>query len=217
MTRTKICGITRLTDALQASSQGADALGFNFSRKSPRSITPASAKKIIDELPPFVSKVGVFVEHSPEEIVDICSYSGIAIAQLHSYHYSAADARFLKNILQVIRVFRPDGSFSPQSLTPFAEESGVRTFLFDAYKEGMEGGTGEEIETSVARQIFPAEGAPFFRVLAGGLNPGNVAEAIRQFRPYGVDTASGVEAKPGIKDPEKISAFLLAVRLANQP
>ncbi|NQU46767.1 MAG: phosphoribosylanthranilate isomerase, partial [Chlorobium sp.] len=97
MTRTKICGITRLTDALQASSQGADALGFNFSRKSPRSITPASAKKIIDELPPFVSKVGVFVEHSPEEIVDICSYSGIAIAQLHSDHYSAADARFLKD------------------------------------------------------------------------------------------------------------------------
>jgi len=173
-------------------------------------------QKIIDELPPLVSRVGIFVEQSPKEIADICSYSGIAIAQLHSERYTPADAGFLKDMVQVIKVFRPDGSFNPDILAPFVEEAGVKAFLFDAYREGMEGGTGAEIEASVTREIFPAEGAPFFRILAGGLNPGNVSEAIRQFHPYGVDTASGVETAPGIKDLEKISAFLKAVRLADQ-
>ncbi len=161
MTRTKICGITRLKDALHASSEGVDALGFNFSRKSPRSITPSAAKKIIDELPPFVSKVGIFVEQSPAEIADICSYSKIAVAQLHSERYSAADARFLKDMVQVIRVFRPDGSFSPQSLTPFAEESGVRTFLFDAYKEGMEVEPVKKLKPQSQDRYFQLKALPF--------------------------------------------------------
>jgi len=215
MTRTKICGITRLTDALQASREGVDALGFNFCRKSPRAITPAAAKKIIDELPPLVSRVGIFVEQSPKEIADICSYSGIAIAQLHSERYTPADAGFLKDMVQVIKVFRPDGSFNPDILAPFVEEAGVKAFLFDAYREGMEGEREQRLRPQSQERYFPLKGA-LFRILAGGLNPGNVSEAIRQFHPYGVDTASGVETAPGIKDLEKISAFLKAVRLADQ-
>jgi phosphoribosylanthranilate isomerase len=214
MVKIKICGITRLSDALDASLAGADALGFNFSSKSPRVITPDGAKAIIAKLPSFVQSAGIFVEHSPEEINAICRFCNLQIAQLHSEQYSAADALSISNV-RVIRVFRPEEDFDVQSVVEYARASGTNTFLFDAYRPGVAGGTGETIVASLASRIFTELGHSCnscYGILAGGLNETNVAEAIRRLRPYAVDTASGVELEPGIKDPKKVKAFIRAVR-----
>ncbi len=210
MTRIKICGITRLEDALEASLAGADALGFNFSRISPRVITPELAKSIIERVPPFVLSAGIFVEQSPEEINAICRYCKLDMAQLHSDQYSAEQAKRITGA-KVIRVFRPKEDFAVQEVIRYSTESGVNTFLFDAYRPGMPGGTGETITTSLATRIFSELGNSCYAILAGGLNESNVSEAIRSVKPYAVDTASGVECGPGIKDPEKIRAFIRAV------
>lgn len=210
MTRIKICGITRLADALAASHAGADALGFNFSRMSPRVITPELAKSIIEKLPPFIVSVGIFVEQSPEEINAICRYCKLDMAQLHSNQYSTEQAKRITGA-KVIRVFRPKEDFDVQEVARYSRESGVNTFLFDAYRPGIPGGTGETITASLAARIFSELGNSCYAILAGGLNESNVGEAIRQIKPYAVDTASGVECEPGIKDPEKIRAFIRAV------
>ncbi len=214
MTKIKICGITSLEDALDACKAGADALGFNFSTKSPRVISPESARHIIRNLPPFVQSAGIFVEHSPEEIEAICRHSGLQIAQLHSDRYSDEQARSITAVAKVIKVFRPDKKFSTEQVRLFAEKSGINTFLFDAYRPDMLGGTGECIDASLATRIFDELGDSCYAILAGGLNDKNVGEAIRQTKPYGVDTASGVEKEPGIKDPAKIKSFIRAVHKA---
>ncbi|TLU87981.1 MAG: phosphoribosylanthranilate isomerase [Chlorobium sp.] len=213
MTKIKICGITSLEDALDACKAGADALGFNFSNKSPRVITPERAREIIRNLPPFVQSAGIFVEHSPEEIEAICRHSGLQIAQLHSDRYSAEQARSI-TVAKVIKVFHPDKDFSVEQVRLFAENSGINTFLFDAYRPNMVGGTGERIDASLATRIFDQLGNSCYAILAGGLNEKNVGEAIRQTNPYGVDTASGVEKEPGIKDSAKIKSFIRAVQKA---
>ncbi len=210
MTRIKICGITRLEDALEASHAGADALGFNFSSKSPRVITPELAKSIIERVPPFVLSAGIFVEQSPEEINAICRYCKLDMAQLHSDQYRAEQAKSIIGA-KVIRVFRPKEDFDVQEVTRYSRESGVNTFLFDAYQPGIPGGTGESIKESLASRIFSELGNSCYAILAGGLNEANVGEAIHRIRPYAVDTASGVESEPGIKAPEKIRAFIRAV------
>jgi phosphoribosylanthranilate isomerase len=211
MVKIKICGITRLSDALEAAHAGADALGFNFSSKSPRVITPEKAKAIIAKLPPFVQSAGIFVEHSPEEVNEICRICNLQIAQLHSEQYSPADACSI-TAARVIRVFRPENDFEIQRVIEYAAMSGTNTFLFDAYRPDMQGGTGETIGDSLASRIFTRLGTACYTILAGGLNESNVSEAILRVRPYAVDTASGVEHEPGIKDPEKIKAFIRAVR-----
>ena len=211
MTKIKICGITRLQDALYAAHAGADALGFNFSRMSPRLIAPEMAKEIIDKLPPFVQSAGIFVEHSPEEINAICRLCNLQIAQLHSDRYSPEQARSI-TAAKVIRVFRPEDNFAVEEVFEFASKSGINSFLFDAYRPDMAGGTGESIGVSLATRIFNQIRSSCYAVLAGGLNADNISEAIRRVQPYGVDTASGVESEPGIKDPEKIASFIRAVR-----
>ena len=211
MTKIKICGITRLQDALYAAHAGADALGFNFSHMSPRLIAPEKAKDIIDKLPPFVQSAGIFVEHSPEEINAICRLCNLQIAQLHSDRYSPEQARSI-TAAKVIRVFRPEENFAVEEVFEFAAKSDIRSFLFDAYRPDMAGGTGESIGASLAARIFNQIRSSCYAILAGGMNAENVSEAIRRFQPYGVDTASGVESEPGIKDPEKIEAFIRAVR-----
>jgi len=211
MTKIKICGITRLRDALDAAHAGADALGFNFSRLSPRLIAPEKAKAIIERLPPFVQSAGIFVEHSPEEINAICLLCNLQIAQLHSDRYSPEQARSI-TAAKVIRVFRPEKDFAVEEVFEFAAKSSVNSFLFDAYRPDMAGGTGESIGASLAARIFSKIRTSCYAILEGGLNAENVSEAIRRVHPYGVDTASGVESEPGIKDPEKMEAFIRAVR-----
>ncbi|MCX6178983.1 MAG: phosphoribosylanthranilate isomerase [Chlorobiales bacterium] len=211
MTKIKICGITRLQDALEASKAGADALGFNFSSISPRMIDPELAKAIIKKLPPFIQATGIFVDHSPSEINTICRFCNLQIAQLHSNHYTPLQARSIK-ATTVIKVFRPELDFAVEEVFEFAQESGINAFLFDAYRPGIPGGTGETINTSLAARICNAVGTSYYAILAGGLNETNVSNAILQTRPYAVDTASGVESIPGIKDTAKMKAFIKAVR-----
>jgi phosphoribosylanthranilate isomerase len=210
MTKIKICGITRLQDALEASRAGADALGFNFSSISPRMIDPEVAKEIIKKLPPFIQSAGIFVDHSPADINAICRFCRLDIAQLHHEHYSAKDARSITNA-KVIKVYRPQEGFTVEEVLEFAKESGINTFLFDAYQAKMPGGTGQSINATLASRIFNELESSCFAILAGGLNNSNVGDAIRSTHPYAVDTASGVERVPGIKDPVKIKAFISAV------
>lgn len=211
MTRIKICGITRLEDALEAAHAGADALGFNFSRTSPRFITPEKAKAIIEKLPPFIQSAGIFVDHSPDDINTICSFCRLQIAQLHSSQYSPEQARSISEA-HVIKVFQPKEDFAAEEVFDYARKSGVRAFLFDACLPGMAGGTGKCIGTSLATRIFSEIESSLYAILAGGLNDKNVGESILRIRPYGVDTASGVEKEPGIKDAALMKAFIRAVR-----
>ncbi|MCF8382714.1 MAG: phosphoribosylanthranilate isomerase [Chlorobium sp.] len=213
MVKVKICGIKSLEDALCACRSGADALGFNFSRKSPRYIEPEKAAAIIAELPPFIACTGIFVEQSPGEISSICSTCRLQAAQLHSNRYTAEKALEISNV-RIIRVFRPEPGFDTAMVRRFALESRVNSFLFDACRPGMEGGTGERIEQGLAAEIFEELRGFGYAILAGGLNPENVASAVQLARPWGVDTASGVELSPGIKSPEKIKAFIDAAKKA---
>jgi len=214
MTKIKICGITRLEDARDACLAGADALGFNFSQTSLRRITPDRAKAIIEQLPLFVQSVGIFVEQRADEINAICRHCKLNVAQLHHERYSATDALAITEA-KVIKVFRPEENFAVEKVFEFARHSGINTFLFDAYRPEMAGGTGEPIGADLAARIFKELGTSCYAILAGGLNSTNVAEAIHRLQPYGVDTASGVETEPGIKSREKINAFTKAVRNAS--
>lgn len=214
MTRIKICGITRKEDAIAACIAGADALGFNFSASSPRSLSPDAARRIVATLPPLVMPVGVFVEQAPEEIDEICRYCGIHTAQLHSDSYTHEIASAI-SAAGIIRVFRPGPGFSVEEVRTFAEHTGIHAFLFDAYNPAIAGGTGETIESSTAVKLFKETRALGWALLAGGLKPENVGDAVRLVRPWGVDTASGVESAPGIKDQCRMDAFVAAVRQAD--
>ncbi len=215
MTKIKICGITRNEDALEACLAGTDALGFNFSRSSPRAITADHAKKIIAQLPPLVTTAGIFVEQTPEEVTDLCAYCGLDVAQLHSEAYTPEQALQIKGA-KVLRVFRPGPDFSIEEVRKFAETTGCNSFLFDAFSPKMAGGTGESIESSTAVELFEQTRDFAWAMLAGGLRPDNVGAAVRLIRPWGVDTASGVESAPGIKDTMKIRMFIEAVRDADR-
>lgn len=215
MTRIKICGITTLDDALAACHAGVHALGFNFSKESPRYIQPENAKQIIEQLPPFISSAGVFVEDDPQGINEICTFCGLDIAQLHSERYTPQKSLAVTNA-RVIRVFRTGPDFSIEAVKAFANKTGLASFLFDAYRPGQPGGTGKRIEQQVAQQIFRETENTGTGILAGGLTPENVAEAILSIRPYAVDTASGVEKSPGRKSHQKILDFVCAVQEADR-
>lgn len=203
MIRIKICGMTNLEDALLAAELGADALGFIFYPKSPRAIRPEAAREIIRQLPPFVLTVGVFVDEEQARVREIVAYAGLDWLQLHgaeSPGYCRAVGR------RVIKGFRVKGE---ESLALLASYHGaVQAFLLDTYRPGTPGGTGETFDWELARRA--KEHGPI--ILAGGLTPDNVAQAIRQAQPAAVDVASGVEAAPGKKDPNKLKAFLEAVK-----
>lgn len=215
MTRIKICGITRPDDALAACVAGADALGFNFSASSPRSVHPDMVKRIINTLPPFVTPTGIFVEHPPEEIDALCRYCGLQAAQLHSDNYTPEEALKV-HAARVIRVFRPGPGFVIEEVREFSRRTGCNAFLFDAYSPSMAGGTGEAIESSTAVGIFEKTRDFAWALLAGGLRPDNVGAAVWNVRPWGVDTASGVESAPGVKESAKMAAFVAAVREADR-
>ena len=186
----KVCGITRQEDADAAVSAGADALGFNFYESSPRYVTPAQAASIRTG---NALRVGIFVNKSPREVATIAHEAGLEIVQLHGDEDPADFAP-----LRVWKAYRVTGAWTPPETTC------AEAILLD----GPAPGTGSVFDWSLARQIS----MPF--LLAGGLDDGNVAEAIRITNPWGVDACSRLESSPGIKDPEKVARFIRAARTA---
>jgi phosphoribosylanthranilate isomerase len=201
MVKIKICGITNLADALLAAELGADALGFIFYPKSPRKVEPEVARAIIAQLPPFVASVGVFVDEEASMVQDLVAQVGLDWVQLHGQE-SPEYCRSLGR--KVIKGFRIRDERSLLELGPYRPI--VQAFLLDTYKKGQVGGTGEVFDWHLA-----LEAKKIGRIiLAGGLTPENVGQAIATARPDAVDAASGTEASPGKKDPAKLRAFFKA-------
>ena len=200
--KVKICGITSVADGLSAVEAGADALGFNFYEASPRFVTPGTAAAIIGQLPPFIVKVGVFVDAPPDLVLEAISQCGLNVLQFHGNETPEYCGQFG---LMTMKAFRIRDASSLEALEQYATDA----WLLDAYAASSPGGTGERFNWDLAVQA-QRFGRPIF--LAGGLTPENVADAIRQVRPYAVDVASGVEASPGRKDPAKVRAFIQAAR-----
>lgn len=205
-TRIKICGITRPEDAKAVVDHDADALGFIFWPNSPRYIEPAKARSIVRDAGPFVSTVGVFVNPSREEVERAMHDSGISMLQFHGEETADFCALFGRPYIKAFKVGQASNLI--KSVQPYETASG---WMFDAFDERRVGGTGETfdwnlIPGSLARPL----------VLSGGLNAGNIVEAIRRVKPFAVDVSSGVEAGKGIKDAAKIAAFIQGVRNADQ-
>lgn len=202
--RSKICGITRIEDALAAAQAGADAIGLVFYAKSPRAVTVAQAQAIIAALPPFVTTVGLFVDATHRELSEILAAVPLDLLQFHGDETPETCARYARPYLKALRV-KP-GDDLAAAMARYADAAGI---LLDTYVEGVPGGTGEAFDWS----LVPRDSARPI-ILAGGLDAANVAVAIAQVRPYGVDVSGGVELSKGIKDAEKIRAFVRAVRSA---
>jgi phosphoribosylanthranilate isomerase len=192
----KICGVTTLDDALACVDAGADALGFNFWPGSKRFIDPDAARVIVDRLPPFVTAVGVFVNQPPTEVLFTAARANVGTVQLHGDEPWEDVNGYAIPAIKALRLAGPESLIDMHRYR-------VRAILLDAPSAGF-GGSGATCDWRLARAA--AESAPV--ILAGGLTPDNVAEAIAAVRPYGVDVASGVEASPGIKDPEKVRRFI---------
>ena len=205
MVRVKICGITNWTDARLAVDAGADALGFNFYRESPRYIAPDEARTIATRLPRRVVLVGVFVNASAEEALRVARNVDLNALQLHGEESPAEVAR-LSESYPVIKAFRVGPGFKAGRL---ARYGGASAFLLDGFDRKRRGGTGNTFDWSVAKAA-KKYGAI---IVAGGLNPENVARAIREAQPFGVDVCGGVEASPGKKDPERLHALMEEIEL----
>ena len=208
-TRVKICGMTRLDDALTAVSHGVDALGFIFYHKSPRCVELAAAKNIIQSLPPFVDKVGVFVNASLDEVKEAAAV-GLTAIQLHgdeSPEY-CAQLREMSICSYIIKAFRVGSSSLAADFSPYNQA--VDAVLLDTYVSGAKGGTGEVFDWSIIEKL--ALYRPI--LLAGGLEPDNIKEAIDSAKPYCLDINSGVEVSPGVKDHLKIAHVMSIVQNA---
>jgi len=208
MVRVKICGVTKWEDAKLAAELGAHAIGLNFYEQSPRCITPFAASEILRRLPPFVAPVGVFVNWEEEPVVALAKALRLAAAQLHGDETSQVVERVAKHY-PVIKALRLGQGTEAQDFAKFRAAS---AFLLDAAVSGHYGGTGTTGNWHAARSASQSHRV----LLAGGLIPENVGEAIRIVRPYAVDVASGVEARPGKKDPGKMRAFFEEVGRASR-
>lgn len=200
MTLVKICGITNLADARAAVDAGADALGFNFYRPSPRYISPPEARKIIDQLPHSVLKVGVFVNEGFHSLMDITAEAGLTAVQLHGdespeYCHELAGT-------YVIKAFGAGDNLH-------VEAYNVDAIMLDTKDDLLHGGTGRTFDWSIAQRTNQSVPKLF---LAGGLSPENVAEAIATVRPYAVDACSSLEERLGKKNHDRVNAFVKAVR-----
>jgi phosphoribosylanthranilate isomerase len=202
--RSKICGITRVEDALAAAHAGADAIGLVFYPKSPRAVSVQQAREIVAALPPFVTTVGLFVNASRCEINEILDAVPLDVLQFHGDETPADCEGFHRPWYKALRV--GDGEDIAAQVARYANASGI---LLDTFVAGVPGGTGERFDWSL---IPPALGKPL--ILAGGLTVENVQQAIAQVRPYAVDVSGGVEASKGIKDVAKVLAFVQRVRSA---
>jgi phosphoribosylanthranilate isomerase len=201
-TAVKICGITRIEDALAAAHSGAHAIGLVFYKPSPRYVEPARAAEIVRALPPFVTPVGLFVDAGADEVRSTCAHAGIQLIQFHGGESPAFCAQLGLPYMKAVRV-RPG-----VDLLQYARDfHGAHALLLDAWQEGLHGGTGATFDWAL---IPPSLPLPV--VLSGGLNPDNVREAVLRVRPWAVDVSSGVESRKGIKDAAKIAAFISGVR-----
>jgi len=203
-TRVKICGITNLADAQVAVEAGADALGFIFYEPSPRFIPVKNAAEISRALPPYTLRVGVFVNPAEDLVRRTIDECGLNLLQFHGDEPPEFCTQFGLMSMKAFRI-RDAGSLTELPKYP------TDAWLLDAYASDTLGGTGEKFNWDLAVEA-QKPGKPVF--LAGGLTPGNVAEAIRQVRPFGVDVSSGVESSPGKKDHAKMRAFINAAKLA---
>ncbi|HEX8738447.1 MAG TPA: phosphoribosylanthranilate isomerase [Pyrinomonadaceae bacterium] len=213
MTKVKICGITNLEDALLSAKFGADALGFNFYAKSPRSVAPEKAREIIEQVPPEILKVGVFVNESLEKIREIAETAKLNAIQLHGEE----TPEFVREIktktnLEIIKAFRVSPEFNLENVLRYE----VDAILLDAYSPEEHGGTGETFDWEIAgkvREIFPK------MYLAGGLTHENIVRAVGNLNPYGVDVCSGIESRKGVKDKIKLINFITKAKtnLAGMP
>lgn len=204
-TRVKICGITRIEDAIAAVDAGADALGFVFYAKSPRAVSIADAADIIDRLPAFVTSVALFVDAEPDYVKQVIAQTRVDLLQFHGNETPQMCAQFERPFIKALRM-RPDVDLNQQILA-YANAKGV---LLDAYTPGIPGGTGEQFDWS----RIPVEIASQI-TLAGGLDSSNVAAAIEQVGPYAVDVSGGVELSKGIKDARKLKQFFAEVYRVN--
>lgn len=200
--RSKICGITRIEDALAAVDAGADAIGFVFYAKSPRAVSVEQARAITAALPPFITTVGLFVNISRCELTEILEIVPLDLLQFHGDETPEDCDGYHRPYIKALRVQAGDDIAA--SCRAYSRASGI---LLDTYVAGVPGGTGEAFDWSLIPQTLSK---PI--ILAGGLTPDNVAQAIAQVRPYAVDVSGGVEMSKGIKDHDKIRAFMHAVR-----
>ena len=199
--RVKICGITRLEDALDAVAQGADAIGLVFYEGSPRNVTISQAAEIVNQIPAFVTTVGLFVNAESSFIREVISKVKLDLLQFHGDETASECAAFSHPFIKAIRVK------SDTNLVQYAEDfSAAKALLLDTYAEGVAGGTGQVFDWN----LIPKELAKPV-ILAGGLTADNVARAISLVKPYAVDVSGGVEASKGIKDVAKIAAFMQQV------
>ena len=203
MVKIKICGITNLDDALLAIDAGADALGFVFHTASPRHLFPEQAARIIRHLPPFVQTVGLFVNETATTIKETAERCGLDIIQLHGEEPPDMCRSLGRRVIKAFRIKDVTCLDAINCYHPAA-------ILLDTWSPSAHGGTGRTFNWEIA-----AAAAKTGRIiLAGGLSPDNVAAAIRQVQPYGVDVSSGVEALPGRKDSRKVIEFITQARLA---
>jgi len=203
MTKTKICGITNLEDALCAARCGASFLGFVFYKKSPRYVMPSKVANIIKALPKKIIKVGVFVNEKPETVKKIAKECGLDILQFHGDETPEYLSQFKG--FEVIKAFRVKDEISPELLKQYSCD----IFLFDTFKKGMFGGTRKSFDWSLLQSLKDLN-KPF--IVSGGLSAENVGLLIRQVHPFGVDVSSGVEKAPGKKDHQLIEKFINAVK-----
>lgn len=199
--RAKICGITRVEDALAAAAHGADAIGLVFYDKSPRNVGVEKAREIVAALPPFITAVGLFVDADAARVREIQQRVGLDLLQFHGDESPAYCQAIDFPYIKALRV-RPGLNL----LQYAADFSTARALLLDAYQEGVAGGTGKTFDWDLIPSSLPM---PI--ILAGGLDAANVTEAMRRVRPYAVDVSGGVEREKGIKDADKIAAFMRGV------
>jgi phosphoribosylanthranilate isomerase len=203
MTKIKICGITNIKDADSAVSLGADALGFVFA-KSPRQLNMVQAKQICVNLPPFVSKVGVFVNESKNNVLKTIKYCGLDAVQFHGDE-SDKYCAFFKKYCKIIKAFRIQDKAAFKAINAYKNPD---AFLFDTYARDCYGGTGKAFAHNILKDVC------FFRpiIISGGITVLNVKKVIRLLKPYAIDVSSGVEKQPGIKDIKKLKAVISSVK-----
>lgn len=206
MTRVKICGVTTVQDVELCVEAGADAIGLNFFARSPRYVDVGTARRLVEAIAGRALAVGVFVDASYDEIADLEARTGIGCVQLHGAEPPELLARLLPHAYKAVRV--RDASSLEE-----ARRFGGEHILLDAYVPGQPGGTGARFDWALAAELAGER----YVTLAGGLEPGNVAEAVARVRPFCVDVASGVEHAPGRKDPGKVRAFIEAAKAAGLP